>query len=133
MDSIRISDVIPASPERIYKAWLDEVEHSKFTGGAAKVDPTVGSRFTAWDGYIEGVTDELVAGARIAQRWRSTDFPPGAEYSKLVVTFTEDPAGTLVLIEHTEIPKGQGKSYKQGWVEYYFEPMKTYFAPKGAK
>src|SRR5262245_36534324 len=125
MESIRISDVISASPDRIYKAWLDEVEHSKFTGGRATVDPSVGGRVTAWDGYIKGVTEELVPGAKIVQRWRSDDFPVEAADSKLIVTFTEDPAGTLVVIEHTEIPAGQGARYEEGWVEYYFKPMKT--------
>jgi uncharacterized protein YndB with AHSA1/START domain len=132
VESICVSEVIPATPERIYRAWLDDAEHSAFTGGKATVEPTVGGRFTAWDGYIEGVTQELVPGVKIAQRWRSTDFPPDAADSSVVVTFMTEPSGTLVTIEHTEIPVGQGKAYEQGWVDYYFGPMKTYFGSAGA-
>jgi hypothetical protein len=31
----------------------------------------------------------------------------------------------LTLI-HNNIPKGQS-DYEQGWINHYFEPMKTYF------
>jgi len=29
---------------------------------------------------------------------------------------------------HSDIPDGQGDDYRQGWIDYYFEPMKEYFS-----
>src|SRR5260370_947966 len=74
-ETIQVSGVIHASPERIYQAWLDSEEHTRFTGGKASVESGIGGRFTAWDGYIEGTTIELEPGRRIVQAWRTTEFP----------------------------------------------------------
>src|SRR5216684_1713603 len=52
-ETIQVSGVIHASPERIYQAWLDSEEHTRFTGGKASVESGIGGRFTAWDGHSE--------------------------------------------------------------------------------
>ena len=49
-ESIQCSTVLPAGPERIYRAWLDSAEHAAFTGSPAYIEPDVGGAFTAWDG-----------------------------------------------------------------------------------
>ena len=40
-ESFSVSEVIPAPPEQIYAAWLDETKHSAFTGDQATVEPFV--------------------------------------------------------------------------------------------
>ncbi len=129
-EAIQVSTVLPARPERIYKAWLDSKEHSAFTGGEATVDPSVGGRHTAWNGYIEGVTLELEPPRRIVQSWRSTEFPAGAPDSRLEVLLEKVKRGTRVTLNHSDIPAGQGEQYKVGWVESYFDPMRVYFTRK---
>ena len=37
---------------------------------------------------------------------------------------------TKLTIIHTSIPDGQGEGYRQGWLDYYFKPMKEYFGKK---
>jgi activator of HSP90 ATPase len=128
-ETIQVSAVIPASAERIYKAWLSSKEHSAFTGGSAEVDPRVDGEFTAWDGYIQGKTMELEPYSRIAQTWRTSDFPSGSADSRLEVLLKKARGGTRITLVHTNIPDGQGKNYQQGWVEHYFEPMKKHFKP----
>jgi uncharacterized protein YndB with AHSA1/START domain len=128
-DSLEVTTVLPATPERIYEAWLDGARHAAFTGAAAMGVAMVGARFTAWDGYIEGSNVELQPPARIVQRWRTTEFPAGAPDSLLTVLL--EPEGgdsTRISLRHTGIPEGQGESYRQGWLDYYFEPMRRYFA-----
>ncbi len=127
-ESIRISAVIPASPEELYSAWLDGEKHSEVTGGAATVEPRVGGRHTAWDGYIEGHILELEPASRIVQTWRSLDFPQGAADSKLEILFASAPGGAEVTLMHTDIPEGQGADYEEGWVEHYFKTLQKYFA-----
>ncbi|MBI4312318.1 MAG: SRPBCC domain-containing protein [Chloroflexi bacterium] len=130
-ESIKVSAVIPASPRRIYEAWLGSAEHTAMSGGgAAQVDPRVGGAFSAWDGYIQGTTQALAPYSRIVQSWRSADFPEGAADSTLEVLLAETPKGTRVTLAHTNIPDGQGDDYKQGWKDYYFTPMKWYFGAK---
>lgn len=128
-DSLRMVAIIPATPERIYAAWLSSAEHSKFTGGDALIEPGVGGKHTAWDDYISGTNVELVPGKKIVQTWRTTEFPAGAPDSRIELQLAPKGKGeTTVTLIHTEIPHGQGSLYKGEWGEHYFEPMREYFS-----
>ncbi|MFO0761408.1 MAG: SRPBCC domain-containing protein [Byssovorax sp.] len=126
-ESIKVTELIPASAERIYAAWLDSAEHSKMSGGPAQIDPQVGGRHQAWGDYIWGETKELVPGKRIVQSWRTAEFPEEAGDSQIEVLIEPEGDGARVTILHSEIPEGQGPKYLQGWDEFYFLPMKKYF------
>ena len=128
LEKIELSTIFPAGPERIYRAWLDSAEHTAFTGGAAIIEPQVGGAFSAWDGYIQGVTLVLEPYRRIVQTWRTTEFPEASADSRLEVLLEEVEAGTKLTLIHSEIPAGQGEDYRQGWVENYFNPMEEYFS-----
>ena len=129
LEAIRVSVVIPASPSRLYEAWIDADEHGKMTDTQVTIEPHVGGRHTASDGYIEGTILELSPGRRVVQSWRSLDFPQGSAESRLEVSFSPVGGGTEVELIHTAIPDGQGADYEAGWLEYYFKPMQAYFAP----
>jgi uncharacterized protein YndB with AHSA1/START domain len=132
LESFSVSDVIPAEPERIYSAWLDAASHSAFTGEEATFEPFVGGRHTAFGGYSEGTNLELLPGRRIVQSWRAKDFPEGSPDSRLEVTLEETLGGTVVTILHSEIPGGQSERYREGWVKFYLEPLKQFFAADDA-
>jgi len=127
-ESFEVSAFLPAPPWRVYEAWLDGTEHGAFTGGPATSEPAVGGAFTAWDGYIQGKNLALEPYCRILQSWRTTEFPPRSPDSRLEVLLDAQEGGTHLTLRHSEIPEGQGESYKQGWLEFYFEPMQQYFA-----
>lgn len=116
------------STKKWYDAYMTSTGHSKSTGGAADIDAKVGGKMTAWDGYIGGEFLELVPGKKIVQTWRTSEFPDDAEDSKLAFAITATKTGCQVKLDHTRIPKGQGKNYDSSWKEHYFEPMKTYFS-----
>jgi len=131
MDKLKLTITLPANPKAIYDAWLSGKEHTKFTGGKATASTRVKGKFTAWDGYIEGRNLELKAGKKIVQSWRTSEFPDTAPDSLLEVSLAPKAGGKAALtLIHTNIPKGQGKQYKSGWKEHYFEPMKAYFSQK---
>lgn len=132
-DSLSISEVIPATAERIYEAWLSSDEHTAFTGDKALVEPFVGGKHSTFDGYAVGQTVELQPGRRIVQTWRAEDFPIGSPDSRVEVTLEETVGGTMVTILHTDIPSGQGSSYRDGWLKYYLEPLKGYFVKVPAR
>jgi len=122
-----ISEVINASPEQIYKAWLSTKGHSDMTGSPAEVESKVKGKFTAWDGYISGETLELKPFSRIVQAWRTTEFPEGSPDSRVEILLGSVKGGTKITINHSNIPQGQADDYKQGWQDFYFIPMKSYF------
>jgi len=126
-NGFKISAILPATPAQLYKAWLSTKGHTLMTGSAARVSGKVGGKFTAWDGYIFGRTLELKPDQRIVQAWRTSEFPGDAPDSQLEVTLEKVRSGTRVALTHTGLPTGTASSYKQGWKDFYFTPMKEYF------
>ena len=122
-----LSEIIPAKPVEIYEAWLSSESHAAMTGSPAKVDGKVGGQFSAWDGYIFGKTLELTTDQRIVQTWRTTEFPDDAADSHLEVWLEAVPEGTKITLTHNDMPEDQVDSYRQGWEDFYFKPMKEYF------
>jgi activator of HSP90 ATPase len=127
LDSFSISKVIHAAPEKVFNSWLDSMKHSAFTGAEAIIDPVIGGKFSAWDGYISGDTVLIEKNKRIVQNWRTSDFNYNDIDSNLEIIFKPYKNGTRLTINHSNLPEGQGKNYKDGWADYYFEPMKKYF------
>lgn len=127
MESLKMSVTLPVKADKLYKAWLTSKEHAAFTGGAAKVSSKVGGKFTAWDGYISGKNTELKANKKIVQTWRTSEFPEDAPDSILEIDFEEKNGKTKLNLYHYNLQKGDAKKYRDGWRDYYFEPMKQYF------
>ena len=126
----RIKTVLPAAPKAVFKAWLSGREHAAMTGAAATASAKVGRQFTAWDGYIEGKNLELKPHWCIVQSWRTTKFAKSDPDSRLELCIHAKGDGCELLLIHTEIPPDQVAGYRSGWVEYYFAPMKRYFAAR---
>jgi activator of HSP90 ATPase len=116
-----------APPETIFKAWLSSEEHGEMTGSPAQIEPRVGGVFTAWDGYITGKTLELKPHSRIVQAWRTGEFGDADPDSRLEIELEAVTNGTRLKLTHSNIPEGQAESYKTGWAEWYFGPMREYF------
>ena len=123
-----ISTFLPAPPEKVFRAWLSSEGHSAMTGSPARVEPRVGGAFTAWDGYIRGTTSGLEPYTRIVQAWRTSEFPEGCADSEIEIVLEPVEGGTKLTLTHRNIPPGQADSYREGWDDSYFKPMKEYFA-----
>lgn len=127
--TIKQTEFFPGvAPSEIYEAMLSGPKHSKMTGAKATGSGVVGGKFTAWDGYISGTNIELDKDSRIVQEWQTTEWPEGAPPSQLEWDFKAKDGGTEVTMIHSKVPAEQTDSYKQGWDDYYFKPMKEYFA-----
>jgi uncharacterized protein YndB with AHSA1/START domain len=126
-ETVLVSEVIFTTRERLYEAWLDSKEHSAFTAEAADIEPVVGGTHSAFSGYATGQLLTLEPHRRIIQTWRTTEFPAGAPDSRLELTFEDTLGGTLITLLHTGIPSGQSDQCRDGWLKYYFAPMKSYF------
>jgi len=122
-----VSDVLPATPQAVYDAWMSNDGHAGMTGAAATIDPREGGEFSAWDGYIGGRTLALEPGRRIVQSWRTSDFDAADADSQIEVLLEEVPGGTEITLRHTAVPDGQS-GYEQGWRDNYFDPMREYFS-----
>ena len=117
------------NPTEVYDAYLDSRRHSRFTGQSAKMSRKEGGRFTAGDDYISGTNVELVPGKRIVQAWRASEWPDGV-YSVLRLELKSKGKGTRMVVDHVGIPDKFRDGVDQGWYEFYWNPMKTYFGEK---
>jgi uncharacterized protein YndB with AHSA1/START domain len=126
---LHLQTIIPGvEPRKLFEAWLDSRSHGEFTGGPAEIDPVVGGKFSIYDGYITGSTLELEPYSRIVQAWRTTEFPEDAPDSRLEITLESVAGGCRITIDHFNLPEDQVESYKSGWMEYYFDPLRRYFS-----
>jgi len=115
-----------AKPRDVYDAYLDSRRHARMTGLPARMSRKVGGQFVAGGDYISGTNVDLVPGKRIVQAWRGSDWPEGA-YSILRLDLKPKGKGSRVTVEHVGIPDKFREGVDQGWVDFYWTPMKAYF------
>ena len=130
-ESLELSVKLPVTCENLYKAWLDSETHSEFTESIAEIDSSINGKFSAWEGYITGTNLVLEPYQKIVQAWRTTEFGDKDEDSKLELIFEKMNNETKLTLIHSNIPEDQSEEYKEGWLDFYFKPMKKYFGKKG--
>ena len=124
-----LTDIIPASPQQIYDAWLSSDGHAAITGGQpAQASARVGAAFTAWDGYISGRNVKLEPPSLIVQSWRTTEFTDADPDSQIEVRLEPVPGGTRLTLRHSNVPDGHLGYRDGGWQDFYFATMKAHFA-----
>ncbi len=124
---IRQRVAIPAPPAKVYEALVNAKKHAAFTAAEATGEARVGARFTAWDGYISGRHLVLDKGRHIVQEWITTQWPKGATPSRLEIRLEPSGKGTALTMIHSGVPVSRGASLRDGWRQYYWQPMKAWF------
>lgn len=128
---IRQKVLLDADPDFVYEAYVNPAKHAQFTGSPATGKPKVGGEFTAWGGYISGKYVELVKGKKIVQEWSTTGWPAGAPPSLLEISLRKVGKKTELTMVHSRVPAEQTESYRKGWFESYWDPLKEYSKNKG--
>lgn len=118
---------IPASPNEVYDALMDQKKHFEFTGAKARIENKKGGKFSVWDGYATGENLILEPGKQIVQSWRASDWPVG-KISKVTYHLSPKNNGCEIEFEHIDVPRDFEEDIKNGWEEYYWEPLKAYFS-----
>ena len=117
------------TPEELYEQIMDAKKHGKFTGGKATMSRKVGGEFSLFDGSAYGKNIELIPNKKIVQTWRMRqDNWPEEVMSE--ITFDFQPLGkdkTKLLFTQRNIPSNVADEFKQGWKDYYWEPLKEMY------
>jgi activator of HSP90 ATPase len=121
--TIRQSITFKVSSHRIFEALMDSRKHTRFTGAKARISRKVAGKFTAYDGYIEGVNLNLIPNKRIVQSWRGSDWPEG-HYSRATFSLKKVKNGTRLTFTQSGVPVQYYHDISQGWRDYYWKPMK---------
>jgi activator of HSP90 ATPase len=120
--SVRFS----ASARELYDIYLDPERHAAVTGAAVKISARPGSKFSAFDGMLSGVTVAVVPGLLIVQRWRSCEFHESDPDSVLVLSFVQEGKGGRIDLVHANVPKHDHAGVTEGWEKYYWKPLRAY-------
>jgi activator of HSP90 ATPase len=115
-----------ATPEKVYHLIMDSKKHASFTGSKVTMSTKVNGKFSVFDGYCHGYNIELDEGKKIVQAWHFAEEGwPDDHFS--VCTFLLEPAGnkTKLTFRQTGVPEQSADSLRDGWKQYYWEPMKA--------
>ena len=126
--TIRQKVRIPAPPSEVYWTYLDPKKAAKFTRQSASGLARVGARMQHGDGYITGKYLELVEGKKIIQEWSTTEWPAGYPPSILELRFEPKEGGTELTMVHAKVPAADADRYSEGWMEFYWMPLREYFS-----
>ena len=113
--------------KQLYNALMSSREHTDFTGASANIENKVGGKFSAWDDYIEGENLELEPDKKIVQKWRASDWPEG-EWSEARFDFQDSKDGCELIFNQAGVPEEMVKDVEQGWIDYYWQPLRKYFS-----
>ena len=129
-ETIKQTVTVDATPLEVYEAYVNPKKQAEFTGESATGTPRVGHRFTASDSYIEGKYLKLVKGKTILQEWKTSEWPEGYPPSLLELTLKAKGKKTELTMVQSKVPAEQAARYAEGWKDYYWEPLKKYFAER---
>ena len=114
-----------AFPHDVFELLMDSKKHSAFSGSKAVISRAKGGKMSAYDGYIEGKNLEIVKDKKIVQEWRGSDWEAGV-YSKAEFKFDKKGKGCELTFTQTGVHDSQSEAIKQGWIDYYWDPMKEF-------
>ena len=126
MKSFKKTYRINAEPADIYSALTNPYTIELWTGYKAEMSEEPGSEFSLWDGDITGKNIEFIKDKKVVQEWY---FGDQTEKSIVTITITPDREHSNITLEHTNIPDDEYDGIAQGWDEYYFDAIKTFFNP----
>ncbi|MBK9760866.1 MAG: SRPBCC domain-containing protein [Flavobacteriales bacterium] len=121
-----------ATPQAIYDILMDSKAHTKLTGAKATISAKAGGAFAAYDGYAFGKNIDLLPGKLIVQTWRAKEDQWPVDHDSIIV-FHLNALGksrTKLVFEHREVPADLAGNFKQGWIDFYWIPLKKKFNGK---
>jgi|WetSurMetagenome_2_1015567.scaffolds.fasta_scaffold00545_9 activator of HSP90 ATPase len=125
--SIRQTVRFKAAPEKIYQLIMDQKKHSAFTGSKAIISTKIKGRFSVFDGYCHGYNIELVDAEKIVQAWHFAEEGwPDDHFSTCTFLLEKEDNKTKLVFLQTGIPEQNAESLKEGWKQFYWEPMKAF-------
>lgn len=120
-----------ATPETVYELLMDARKHGKLTGGKVSMSNRVNGKFTVFDGYCKGYNIDLQPGKKIVQAWHfKEDGWPDEHYTECTFLLEKAGKGTKLTFTQKGIPEHKYESLKDGWKEFYWQPLKELFAVK---
>ena len=127
LSSLQTGTMVPAPPEAVFELWIDPVRLGLVTGGIAHIDASVGGHYSLFGGSVVGEFVFINRPHVVAQTWRTEDFDPRMEDSRLEVSFRRAAAGTQVGIVHAHVPPVFKEQFLYGWDQFLLPRIVEHF------
>ena len=116
--------IIPATPEEVYMSLTNPFTIELWSGYPAKMNDKPNTEFSLWEGDITGKNIEFELNKKIVQEWY---FGDQTQQSLVTIKLFENKKGTQIELIHTNIPDEDYDNIIEGWKEFYFGAIKTFF------
>ena len=130
--NIQQTVMLPASPEMVYAALMDETQHAAFTGFAAKIDTHEGGVFVTCGERNYGYNLRLIQPDRIVQAWSHKAFP-GEHYSVVDIKLKAKGDETELTFCQFAVPTDCVEWVEEGWQETYWLPLADFLRKQKEK
>jgi len=117
---------INAEPSDVYAALTNPLTIELWSGYPAEMSAEPGSEFSLWEGDITGKNLEFIQDRKVVQEWY---FGDQSEKSIVTITINYEGANSSVTVEHTNIPDDEFSQIAEGWREFYFGSITSFFNP----
>jgi len=117
---------INAEPSDIYSALTNPLTIELWSGYPAEMSTEPGSEFSLWEGDITGKNLEFIQDRKVVQEWY---FGDQSEKSIVTISISADGENSFVTVEHTNIPDDEFSQIAEGWREFYFGAITSFFNP----
>lgn len=128
LETLQLSRLIPAEPDRVFRAWTDPKEIRKWWGPtgvkclSAELDLRIGGQFRIANGlpdgsivWISGSFEQIERPHLLIYSWILENENPTTE--RVEVRFDRNGPGTNVTITHERIAtQALSEQHRQGWI-----------------
>lgn len=110
-------------PERI-QIWSRGTLQLPDNASGGLIQP--GTRFSLFDGNVQGVFREVNAPLALSMDWRVSQWPPG-HHSSVSIRLEAQPDRTVLHLKQEAVPNGQVEETRNNWRRFYWDPIKMTF------
>lgn len=125
--SISLTIELPVYPQRVYRAWLDSYEHSRFTHAPATITGIPGEAFATLNNQVIGELLVATPFDRIVQKWRMVEFPDNSPDSTVELKLEPTCTGSMVQWTQSGVAPDKTREVIEWWEQKYLQPLLTYF------
>lgn len=128
VNTIKRSFFIRAARHDVWNALVDPKILAAWGAGPARMSARTGAKFSLWGGDIFGKNVEVVKEKKLVQEWSAKAWE---KPSKVTIVLKLEKLGTKIELTQTGVPKQEYASYRDGWQDSYFAPLKSYLEERG--
>lgn len=126
-----MSVTIKASPAEVFSTLVEARKILDWSGQKGRVASRVGGKVALFDGWVKGVVLDCKDKRTLAYTWLTADWPEETKPSVVRYKLAAAKNGTKLTLVHSELPsRKEMLSHKSGWTEFFFDPLRNYFADR---